>query len=163
MNPRKAKKISVVVRDVGRPTKLTRNFIEVARDVLDDEDNVIIFTDEELRDEINSKLEETERITDSRWEAWKKGAIKDPIVNEFRVLIKDALRIQKRNLYSALKTMSAGEWQKMAWILERKFREWNIRNITEISGPEGKALDINITKTLLGDSIKFNEEDAKAG
>src|SRR4051794_31748765 len=85
-------------RGVGRPTKLTKTFLVVAKDVLNEDINCIIYTDEELLGEINSRLGEKQRVGTSTFERWKAADNTDPIGVQFRGLIKKALRKQKQNL-----------------------------------------------------------------
>ena len=125
---------------MGRPTKLTNKFLKTAERILfEDELSAIIFTDAELRDLINDQLEKHERISQTRWEEWKAGNMKAPIVEEFRGLYKKALMIQKRNLFDQL-TKDDKSWQRFAWIIERKFDDWNLRKKTEVTGKDGKDL-----------------------
>ena len=129
----------------GRPTKLTGNFIERAEEVINNDINAIILTNEELLDEINEGLEEKARITKRTFIRWKKANSEDKQEGEkeeldelgkkFCHLIKKALREQKRNLFESLKNDTKA-WQRFAWIIERKFDEWNIRQKSEIDMPE---------------------------
>jgi len=137
----------------GQPTKLTPHFIEVAKEVLFDDINAIIFTDEELVNEINDRLKEKERITQRTMENWKakigneKEGELDEIGKEFFRLIKRALQIQKKNLFSRLSGDDKA-WQRFAWIIERKFDDWNIRHKTDF---EGKLIgEIKTTKYVPG-------------
>lgn len=116
---------------IGRPTKLTPKFLKIAEEVLNDDINAIIYTDQELRDEINDRLEPEERISDARWEDWKAGKLKNPICQQFRGLMKKALRVQKSNLFEKFREDEKA-WQKYAWIIERKFGDWNLRNVSEV-------------------------------
>ena len=130
-----------MAKKVGRPSKINK-FIEAAKEVLFS-DSVMLFTDEELVDEINERLEEKDRIHQSTFEKWKAGKIEsDNVGSEFLRLIKKALRKQKESL---LKKYSNDDraWQRWAWIIERKFSEWNLKKISE-STTEVKG-DINTT------------------
>ncbi len=149
---KKKKNLEIVIPDDvppkrrgGRPTKLTLKFLEVADQVLNDDINAIILTDEELRFLINERLEEEEKVSDARWEAWKAGELKDPICQEFRGLMKKALLRQKSDLFIKMRTDDK-VWVRWAWIIERKFGDWNLRNLTELTGKNGEA--INIKRTI---------------
>ena len=117
----------------GRKSKLNQIFLKVANSVVSSENNAIIFTDEELLIQINEKLPATARISQRTFERWKvaNSADKDDGLSstglEFCRLIKRALMAQKARLFELLGKDSTG-WQRFAWILERKFKEWNIRN-----------------------------------
>lgn len=116
---------------VGRQTKLTDEFLKIAESVLDDDINCIIFTDEELIAEINDRLPEEARITDTTFKNWKCSNLKNDIISEFLILYRKAERKQKRNLFNELRKQKPGEWQKYAWIIERKFPAWNLKSVQE--------------------------------
>lgn len=112
-----------------RPTKLTDHFLSVAEDIINNDMNAIIYTDEQLLFLINDKLEEKDRITDRTFENWKSGA--SPVneqdkLDNFFALLKKALAKQQATLFLNLKK-DQKVWQKWAWIIERKFDNWNIR------------------------------------
>lgn len=142
----------------GRPTKMTPQFIKAAEDVLSRGLTAIIFTDEELLDEINEQLPEDAQVAKRTFEDWKSGNFDDRTEEgrAFLRLIKNAIRLQKENLFSNLSKDKAGEWQKWAWIIERKFSDWNLKQISEISGRDGKPVEhsVKIDKTdLISDAI----------
>ena len=122
-------------KNCGRPTKLTDKFIEIAKKILDEDMNAIILTDEDLIFLINEELkkENIETIANSTFRNWKANNKEDNIDEldemgkEFLALIKNALIRERNNLFEKLKTEEAGLWQKYAWIIERKFDEWNLR------------------------------------
>ena len=91
----------------------------------------VIFTDEELVDMVNEMLDEEDRISYRTFQRYKAGEIKDDddvgIIPLFVSSYKRALRSQKANLQMKLATDVPGGWQRYAWILERKFDEWNLR------------------------------------
>jgi len=118
----------------GRPSKIGP-FIKEAKKLFDEDMAVIIHTDEDLVDIINSRLEEEQRITQRTFRSWKEKAsnnkpINDPIGDQFLPLYKNALNEQRKNLFD--KFEDSQQWQKYAWILERKFKEWNLRHISEV-------------------------------
>jgi len=119
-----------MAKKVGRPSKINK-FIEAAKEVLFS-DSVMLFTDEELVDEINERLEEKDRISQRTFKRWKASDFEEDgeTGKEFCPLIKKALRKQKESL---LKKYSNDDraWQRWAWIIERKFSEWNLKIITE--------------------------------
>lgn len=119
----------------GRKTKLTERYLQVfegvVTDVLFDDINAIIFTDNDLRELINDRLPEKEQISDTTWENWKSGDLdsrKDDRLKLFLALYKKALKAQQRELFQSLKHDEKA-WQRWAWIIERKFSDWNLRNI----------------------------------
>lgn len=124
-----------------RPTKLTDHFLKVVEEVLNDDINAIIFTDEELLFEINNRLEKKEQIGKTTWKNYKtlaKDEVKKTLkkierdkMEIFLALYKEALNKQKKNLFQQLKG-DEKSWQRWAWIIERKFSEWNLRHIGEV-------------------------------
>ena len=116
-----------------RPSKV-KTFIEAFKQVLKkDEFDVVILTDDELRIECNALLEPSDQISDATFENWKAWKVKDnAILEEFLGLYKKALSNQRRLLFTALKKDTKA-WQRFAWIIERKFGDWNLRRIGEMS------------------------------
>lgn len=113
----------------GRPTKMTEKFQKVAEEII--YANILACTDEDILFLINEKLDESEKICDATWENWKAGKQSDDDRKSwFLGLIKRALIIEKNNLLNSLKTDDKA-WQRWAWIIERKFDEWNIKQKSE--------------------------------
>lgn len=130
----------------GRPSKLTERFMNTANAVLFEDIHAVIFTDEELLAEINERLPEEEQIHKVTFERWKAGDTEDSRGAEFRWLIEKALRKQKNDLFIQFRTDEKA-WQKWAWIIERKFKEWRLPNKHEIGGdPDNKTPIAVITK-----------------
>ena len=140
-----------VSKRVGRPSKLTPKFIKVAKEVLGlvdeggekkkciSEMGAIIHTDEDLLFLINDKLPEKDRVGDMTWKRWKAGGTEESKGSEFRSLIKRALTQQRAALMKKMQGDGAGVWQKWAWILERKFNEWNLQKKTLVGeDPDNK-------------------------
>lgn len=132
-------------KKTGRKTKLTQEWLDIAEEVLHEDINAIILTDNELREEINDRISrglsdkeaKKKTITDRTFESWKAGDLKDPIGNAFLRLYKKALRTQKQNLFAKLQNEDNPTWQRYAWIIERKFDNWNLRNKNELTGKDG--------------------------
>ena len=121
----------------GRPSKLNENWLKIADEVLSEDINAIIYTDEELVDEINERLPDeakTSQRTFATWKAKNKESKKDidEMGERFLHLIKKALRKQKGYLFVKFRNDEKA-WTKWAWILERKFEDWNIRQKTDIT------------------------------
>lgn len=116
---------------MARPSKLNKTFLERAEKVLWNK-NLVLFTDEELVDEINEELKPEEQISTRTFIRWKQADFeeKGEIGIKFCHLMKKALRDQKANLFEKYQS-EKGAWQKWAWIIERKFSEWNLKNINE--------------------------------
>ena len=137
----------------GRPTKLTENFFKVAEKIIDR--YVLPCTDHEIIFLINEELPEPERIHENTWKNWKKRAFNSDedkeIYNRFLSLVKKSLFKEKESL---MREMRAGEpgWQAKAWILERKFSEWNLRKISEVD------VKANITNRLDEKAMQLIDE-----
>lgn len=116
-----------------RPKKYEK-FLEAMEKVLWENINAIIFTDEELFLNCNDLLTWDDKICYTTFRNYKKEAIKNSdeelLYNQFLSLYKKALSNQKKNLFDSLKS-DPQAWQRFAWIIERKFSEWNLRIISE--------------------------------
>jgi DNA-binding MarR family transcriptional regulator len=66
---------------------------------------------------------------------------------EFCPLIKKALRNQKENLFKKFSNDDRA-WQRWAWIIERKFSEWNLKNINENKNENTHTGEIKINYNL---------------
>lgn len=126
----------------GRPSKLTMKFIKIAEKVIDE--YILACTDKEIVFEINDRLDEKERITDKTYQNWKAGKfVKGDLGISFFRLVKKTLMLEKNNLIAEVRK-GDGNWQSRAWILERKFNDWNIRMKIDVDhtsdGKELKAL-----------------------
>ena len=123
---------------------MTKEFLKVAEEIISEDINAIIFTDEELLFQINDKLEKEERISDRTFQRWKAKSNKveelNEIGKEFCRLIKKALIKQKNFLFVKFRK-EPNQWQKWAWIIERKFDEWNIKYKSDVTSG-GKPIPI---------------------
>ena len=130
-------------REQGRPPKW-ENWTKVFEEVFNEDHpvgNVIIYTDEELVDMVNEKLDKEDRISYRSFRSYKAGEIDDEgILSVFVACYKRAMRLQKANLQEGLVTEPPGGWQRYAWILERKFDEWNLRSKSVDETPDVKRL-----------------------
>lgn len=115
----------------GRPSKLTKDVVSATEKVI--KDNILICTDEELVIAINEILPEKEQFTYEAFSKWKRGLSQtdNPQYVKFLRLIKKALINEKKRLLLLLQTDDK-QWQRYAWILERKFDEWNIKSKSEV-------------------------------
>ena len=142
----------------GRPSKLTW-FIEAFEEVLNEsEEDVIYFTDDELRELCNDRLEETAQISDTTFKNWKAWRLEDNAeYKRFVDLYKKALAKQKRELFKSLKD-DPQAWQRMAWIIERKFSAWNLKNINESKTEHSGTLSIwNVLNELWDSEIDLTK------
>lgn len=134
----------------GRPTKLTEEFLAAAMEVVNEEDNALIYTDEELVFLINERLPLEARIHGDTFSLWKNGKISDDArAQKFFSVYKKALMKQKRNLFRKMDDQKNPHWQKEAWKIERKFDDWNIKQKIGIAAaPEDGAK--SLAAALLG-------------
>jgi transposase len=70
----------------------------------------------------------------------------ESIYRDFREAVEKAKSdAEVRDLYLIDQAAQSGSWQAAAWKLERKFpQKWGRVNRTEISGPEGKPLKVEV-------------------
>ena len=134
---------------MAAPSKLTTKVLEAIEKVINE--NILMCTDEELVVAINEELPKEERFSYEAFSKWKRGQSQSesPLYGEFLRLIKKALVNEKSRLLSLLQKDDR-QWQRYAWILERKFDEWNIKTKSEIEH------NVNIP-TLPSIVIKTNE------
>ncbi len=141
----------------GRPTKLTQKFLEVADKIINDNINAIIHTDEDLLFLINDQLSKKEKIDDRTFQRWKAKAREgkeeelDKNGKTFVVLLKKALIEQKKRLFLDLQDDVKG-WQRFAWILERKFDDWNIKVKTDITSGGQQIVGFNYLPPKTGET-----------
>ena len=79
------------------------------------------------------KLPEGQQISHRSFKRWKFSMDENggQATNEFKRLYLKARIRQKQQLLHSLKTNSKG-WQRYAWVLKRKFLEWNIKKTNSV-------------------------------
>lgn len=171
----------------GRPTKLTRKLMNVLKAILEPaskelDTGFIVLTDDALVQLINERLEPEERISKRTFEEWKTGnnlssnPDNEAILSEFMWLIKKAMHTQRKFLLEKL-TTEKNQWQRWAWILERKFDEWNLKKkvgadvvTTQTEKPSVKTVkslkemtteELHVLEKLLTpeEAVKYNLHD----
>lgn len=106
----------------------------------------IIWTDEQLLDAVNEKLDEKDRISYRSLMRYKNGEIQDDVtLSVFVSQYKKALRMQMDNLFRNFADSDPGTWQKYAWIAERKEKAWNLKNYHVDETPDVKRLVFRVT------------------
>ena len=118
--------------NLGRPTKLNEKYIKAFDKVVNKPNSkrAVYLTLEELLILTNIEYGDEDYICYNTFENWKKGDLKDSIIKDFLGVYKKALIVQKEQLFSNLETEDK-TWQRWAWTIERKFNEWNLKNINE--------------------------------
>jgi hypothetical protein len=110
---------------MARPSKMNDQLINAFKDVLNE--YILFATDEELIELLNERLVEGDKIDPRTFRNWKAGSQEDnDLYKEFFPLIKKALIQEKKRLLENLQGDDKA-WQRWAWIIERKFDEWNIK------------------------------------
>lgn len=118
----------------GRPFKM-KIWTEKLKEVLD-ENTALFLTDEDLVFLVNEKINDpTCHITSRTLRNWKAGKTDPKAVDtaeEFAKLIQNALIKQKQAVLKKMLETEDRSWPKYAWILERRFAEWNLKQISEV-------------------------------
>lgn len=133
----------------GRPSRL-KEFIQIAKNIVEEDSNAIIFTNEELLDEVNYEIikkggKPISKIAFYKWNTKQKiDSNETELLDEFVLIINKARRKQVKDLIAQIKADKSG-WTRFAWILERREDKFNLRAKAEISGKDGKPLEVNIT------------------
>ena len=140
-----------MAKKVGRPSKIDK-FIVVAKDVLFRKD-LMLLTDEELVFLINEELDDKDKIAQVTFKKWKSGDYSElgETGKEFLSLIKRALLTQKENLFKKFANDDRA-WQRWAWIIERKFSEWNLKQISE---------NFNKVEAIVKEEIDYSKLDGE--
>ena len=143
----KKKSSEIDKRKQGRPPKWEA-FTLMMEKVLEGEEvvgNAIIHTDMELLDMVNEQLPEAQRISGESFKSYKAGEVDDEtIAGVFVTCYKRAMRIQRESLMAEMTSDIPGGWQKWAWIMERKFDEWNLRSKSINETPDFKRLVMRV-------------------
>jgi hypothetical protein len=132
-------------KGAGRPFKM-EGWIKQLTVVLAEED-IIFLSDKDLVFLVNRNLLPEEKIAQSTFEKWKAGkfAPDDVVGKEFLDCIEFALIKQKQLLSKRMMEDTTGQWTRYAWIMERKFSEWNLKHISENINKNEQATVIQIT------------------
>ena len=162
---------------MARPTKLNSDWLDIAEAIVNDDINAIILTDDELvllineeldRQDISDEEKEKQKISDRTFQRWKAKNKEDSeeldeVGRQFCRIIKKALLKQKRHLFDKFRD-EEGQWQKWAWIIERKFDDWNIKHKHDHS-TEGEKINsikveiINGTQSESDTSIQQDKSE----
>ena len=133
---------------VGRPTKLTKEFIEALEKVVK-QPNFYIYTDAELVDMVNEEMG-NEFLSAKTFKAYKAGdrGINSEYYDQFVALIKKHLRMAKNNLVKSLSN-DEKSWQRFAWLLERKFEDFNKLDKTKNDNDNKHSGEVTITRKVI--------------
>lgn len=131
-------------RLAGRPFKM-QEWVSELVNILSEED-ILFLSDKDLVFLVNRTLPEENQISISTFEKWKSGkyAPNEEVGKEFVNCINLALIRQKQLLSKKMMEDNNGQWTRYAWIMERKFSEWNLKHISENINKNEQATVINI-------------------
>ena len=105
----------------------------------------IVHTDMDLIECVNWELPEEHRISVETFKDYKSGERgSDAFLSVFAPLYKRALMEQRDRLFDTMSEEPPGAWQKWAWILERKFGDWNLRSVSVDETPKPKQLVLRV-------------------
>lgn len=154
-------------RVAGRPFKM-ESWLHQLNIVLEDED-ILFLSDKDLVFLVNRELLLEHQISDSTFEKWKAGkyAPNEEVGKEFIKCIHLALIRQKQLLSKKMMEDNSGQWTRYAWIMERKFTEWNLKHISENVNKNEQSTVIQITagneeqRKLIDNLINADFEEVK--
>lgn len=154
-------------RGAGRPFKMETWTNQLVK-ILDDED-ILFLSDKDLVFLVNRELPQENQIAESTFEKWKAGkfAPNEQVGKEFIGCIHLALIRQKQLLSKKMMEDNNGQWTRYAWIMERKFTEWNLKHISENINRNELATVIQITagneeqRKLIDNLINADFEEVK--
>ena len=154
-------------KEAGRPFKM-ESWLKALTEVLD-EQSTIFLSDKDLVLLVNRLLPAENQITSRTFENWKAGkfAPNEDLGKEFIGCVELALIRQKQLLGERLMNDSTGQWTRYAWILERKFAEWNLKHISENINKNEQSTVIQITagsneqKALIESIMNVDFEEIK--
>ena len=105
----------------------------------------IVHTDMDLIECVNWELPEEHRISVETFKDYKSGERgSDAFLAVFAPLYKRVLMEQRDRLFDTMSEEPPGAWQKWAWILERKFGDWNLRSVSVDETPKPKQLVLRV-------------------
>jgi len=143
----------------GRPSKLSTELITAFKEVAD-EPATVALTDEELVMYVNQRLPEEKHISYSTFKNYKNREY-DYITDEEKLCISEFLSTlkkvrlkQKMDTVNRMTNEGAGNWQKYAWILERKFNDLNLTRKVDHT-TDGKSF--NQVKILDAEEAEYTE------
>lgn len=147
---------------VGRPHKM-ESWCDALDIVLNDE-NTLFLSDKDLVFLVNKQLPSDCQVDKRTFENWKAGKFhpNEDIGRKFVEHIETSLIKQKQLLGQRLLNETTGQWTRYAWILERKFAEWNLKHISENINKNEHETIIQITagndeQKALIESIMFTD------
>lgn len=122
---------------LGAPSKLNQDYINAFSRVVNNKLNAVYLNLEEIHLLTNFEMGDHNYICFNTFDNWRKAKLTNPFVADFLGVYKKALINQKLMLFEKFEN-DKGAWQKWAWVIERKFEDWNLKRISETKA------DINV-------------------
>lgn len=116
-----------------RNTKINLEIIDIFRKMVAEENMLLACTDEDLVIMLNERLFVEHRISYRTFQRYKRRALKNTQIPDADPLYLDLFFILRRAYVELriqmLKAMQADSYsaRRYAWIMERKFKEWNLK------------------------------------
>jgi transposase len=139
---------------MGRPTKLTPEV----------QDKIVAALRAGNYQETAAMYAGVEARTFYRWmERGESDGTEDEIYRQFRQAVEKAKAdAEVRDIALIDKAAHDGSWQAAAWKLERKFpHKWGRVNRTEISGPEGKPVEVRTSVEAILEALGVDDADTQ--
>ncbi|CAN5265090.1 hypothetical protein BH09BAC1_BH09BAC1_17620 [soil metagenome] len=122
-----------------RPPKINREIIDIFRGLGKEENLLLACTDEDMVTMLNDQLFVEHRITYRTFQRYKARAIKelaipnaDPLyIDLINILRMGYVRLRQQLLGAIIKDHLGSK--RYMWIMERKFREWNLRAVPPVA------------------------------
>ncbi len=105
-------------------------------------------TDEDLYFEVNKRVKKIDPMLTVSYDTFRAYKVEvntkkyeelEPRLQKFLTLYATAIFIQKKKLFRKMQWDEKG-WQRYAWIIERKFSDWNLKHISE----ETKNINVKV-------------------
>jgi transposase len=139
---------------MGRPTKLTPEV----------QDKIVAALRAGNYQETAAMYAGVEARTFYRWMVrGESDGVEDESYRQFRHAVEKAKAdAEVRDIALIDKAAHDGSWQAAAWKLERKFpQKWGRVNRTEISGPEGKPVEVRTSVEAILEALGVDDADTQ--
>jgi hypothetical protein len=153
-----------------RPPKINREILDIFRNLVKEENLLLACSDEDMVMMLNEELFVEHRISYRTFQRYKSRALRqmaipdaDPLyIDLFTILRTGYVRLRQQLLGAIIKDNIGAK--RYMWILERKFKEWNIRWVApevELNeNPEEPiADDVDCYPTLTGHYYDLNLDE----
>lgn len=111
--------------------KLNDKWLEAFQTIVNEGFNSIYMSNDDLRILTNELYGQDDYICLRTFNGWKEGQLEGENIYKFLHIYEKALSKQKKQLFEKLQNDERA-WQRWAWIIERKYDEWNIQQKQKI-------------------------------